>query len=163
MTQTVYPGSFDPITHGHLDIIRRGVTVFGSLRVAVSHNTKKKSLFSVSERKQLIRESVGDDPRVEVDAFEGLLVDYCGRVGATVVLRGLRAVADFEYEYQMANMNRQLSPGIETCFMVAGAGHFYVSSSLVREVAMLGGSIEDLVPAPVARALQNKYYPDKKR
>jgi pantetheine-phosphate adenylyltransferase len=155
--RAVYPGSFDPITNGHLDIIQRSLAVFGELTIAVAYNQAKSGLFSVEERTDLIRKSVEGMGEIEVDAFDGLLVDYAKRIGAKVVIRGLRAVADFEYEFQMANMNRKLYPGMEACFMMTGAGLFYVSSSLVREVASLGGDIVDLVPPVVATALSEKF------
>jgi pantetheine-phosphate adenylyltransferase len=153
MTVAIYPGTFDPITNGHVDIISRGLNVFDNLIVVVAYNTRKTGLFSVAERLDLIRQAV-PDPRIEVDSFEGLLVDYVESKHAKVVLRGLRAVADFEYEFQMANMNRKLNNKLETFFMMSGAGNFYVSSSLVREVAALGGNIDDLVPLPVSQALK---------
>lgn len=159
MKVAIYPGSFDPITNGHLDIIQRGLHVFDEVRVLIAHNRHKSGLFSIPERLDLIRRATLDDPRVSVDAFEGLLVDYARQIGAGVVLRGLRAVADFEYEFQMANMNRHLHPGMETIFMVTGATNFYVSSSLVREVSALGGDVSALVPPPVQVALERKFRP----
>jgi pantetheine-phosphate adenylyltransferase len=156
----VYPGSFDPITNGHLDIIERGLHVFGELTVLVAYNEAKTSLFSVEERKELVAASVNNDPRVHVTSFDGLLVEYARNIGASVVLRGLRAVADFEYEFQMANMNRHLDSHIETIFMMTGADNFYVSSSLVRKAASLGGDIDELVPAAVAKALRDRYPQD---
>ena len=156
MKRAVYPGSFDPITNGHMDIIHRGLGVFDELTVAVAQHPTKTGYFSVEERLQMIQEAIGDHPRVKVDSFQGLLVDYASAIGANVVLRGLRAVADFEYEFQMANMNRQLNSDIETCFMATGAGLFYVSSSLVREVATLGGDVEELVPPNVSIALKKQ-------
>ncbi len=155
----IYPGSFDPITNGHLDVIRRGLGMFGEVTVLIAKNPKKTGLFSLAERRVHIHAAVEDDPRVKVDVFEGLLVDYARAIGAKVVLRGLRAVADFEYEFQMANMNRHLYPGMETVFLVTSADNFYVSSSLVREVALLGGNIDDLVPPGVAAALRAKKEP----
>ena len=159
MSLAIYPGTFDPITNGHIDIISRGLNVFDKLVVVVAYNARKTGLFSVEERVELIRQSV-PDPRVTVDSFEGLLVDYAESMKAKVVLRGLRAVADFEFEFQMANMNRKLNNEMETFFMMSGAGHFYVSSSLVREVASLGGKIDDMVPLPVARALKARFGDD---
>lgn len=156
MVKVLYPGSFDPITNGHLDIIRRAISVFDGVTVLLAHNPRKQGLFSVAERSALIEEAVADD-RVNIDVFDGLLVDYARRAGANVVLRGLRAVADFEYEGQMANMNRHLYPGMETFFMMTSADNFYVSSSLVREVAKLGGDISGHVPAAVERALRVKF------
>ncbi len=156
MRVAIYPGSFDPVTNGHLDIITRGLHLFDEVRVLIAHNNRKRGLFSVEERMDLVRAST-QNARVSVDAFNGLLVEYARQIGAKVVLRGLRAVADFEYEFQMANMNRHLHSGIETIFMATGTSNFYVSSSLVREVASLGGDISQLVPKPVLTALREKY------
>ncbi len=160
MRVAVYPGSFDPITRGHTSILKSGLVAFDRIVMAVLHNPRKNPLFTVEERKELIRESVvemGEDPsRVEVDAFEGLLVDYCRHKNARVVLRGLRAVADFEYELQMANMNRHLNENIETVFIMADDAYFYVSSNLIKEAARLGGDVDALVPGPVAKQLREK-------
>ena len=156
MSIAIYPGSFDPITNGHVSIIKAGLVVFDKLIVAVLNNPKKSSLFSVSERIDMIRESVGGETRIEFDSFEGLLVDYCRKKGANVVLRGLRAVADFEYELQMANMNRHLHVGVETVFLMANDAYFYVSSNIVKEAASLGGDVSALVPASVNRKLKEK-------
>ena len=157
----VYPGSFDPITKGHTAILRSGLVAFEKIIVAVLNNEKKKPLFSVAERMDMIRESVvdmGADPaRVDVDRFDGLLVSYAKRRGARVILRGLRAVADFEYELQMANMNRHLNPEVETVFIMADDAYFYVASTLVKEVARLGADVSDLVPAPVLPRLLAKF------
>ena len=157
----VYPGSFDPITKGHTAILKSGLVAFEKIIVAVLNNEAKKPLFSVAERMQLIRESVvdmGADPdRIEVDTFDGLLVEYARSRQARVILRGLRAVADFEYELQMANMNRHLNSEIETVFIMANDAYFYVASNLVKEVARLGGNVSDLVPAPVAPGLLAKF------
>jgi pantetheine-phosphate adenylyltransferase len=160
-TVAIYPGSFDPITNGHVSIIKSGLTAFDKLIVAVLTNPKKKPLFSVEERIEMIRQSIdeaSDDgkERVEVDNFEGLLVDYCRQKGAKIILRGLRAVADFEYELQMANMNRHLEPGIETMFIMANDAYFYVSSNLVKEAATLGGGVSKLVPPCVGPKLYAK-------
>jgi len=153
----VYPGSFDPFTHGHLDLIGRSTHLFDKLVVAVLENPKKQPLFSVDERIEMIRESVGDaSSNIEVDSFEGLLVDYCSKKGCRVVLRGLRAVADFEYELQMANMNRHLNTKVETVFIMANDAFFYVSSNLVKEAATLGGDVSKLVPPSVAPRLYAK-------
>lgn len=156
MTIAIYPGSFDPITNGHVDIIKSGLVAFEKVLVAVLHNPKKQAFFSVEERMAMIRETFSDEPRVEVDRFEGLLVDYCRDRNVQVVLRGLRAVADFEYELQMANMNRRLNEGVRTVFIMANDDYFYVSSTLVKEVASLGGDISGLVPDPVAAKLYAK-------
>ena len=149
----VYPGTFDPITNGHLDIIRRGSRLFTRVTVAILQNTDKVPLFSLTERAQLVSAAVGDLPNVNVDTFEGLLVEYARRLGARVIVRGLRAVSDFEYELQMAMMNRRMNEEVETVFMMPSESYSYVSSRLVREVVMLGGSVEGLVPEGVARAL----------
>lgn len=156
MKTAIYPGSFDPLTNGHLSLIQRGLKMFDRLIVAVAHNPKKVPLFSVEERMQLIRESCSD-PRVEVDHFQGLLVEYVKSKNVGVILRGLRAVSDFEYEFQLANMNRTLAPGIETVFMMTGEDYFYISSQLVREVASLGGDVKGLVPASVLTKLQERF------
>ena len=153
----LYAGSFDPITNGHADLIRRSLSFVDRLVVGVAVNVAKQPLFSADERMALIRAAVEDDPRVEVRAFRGLVVDFAKEIGVSVVLRGLRAVADFEYEYQMALMNRHLSPGLETMFMVPSVQVSYVSSSLVREVARFGGDIDALVHPAVARALREKF------
>jgi pantetheine-phosphate adenylyltransferase len=153
----LYAGSFDPITNGHADLIRRSLSFVDRLVVGVAVNVSKQPLFSAEERMALIRSAVEDDPRIEVRAFRGLVVDFAKEIGVSVVLRGLRAVADFEYEYQMALMNRHLSPGLETMFMVPSVQVSYVSSSLVREVARFGGDIDALVHPAVARALRAKF------
>ena len=153
----VYPGSFDPITYGHLDIIERGLKVFDMIIIAVARNSEKKSLFSIDERITLIKEALDNDPRVETDTFEGLLVDYVTRKGANVILRGLRAVSDFEYEFQIAQMNHNLKNEIETLFMMTSVPYGYLSSSIVKEVASLQGPVESLVPPVVHKALQEKF------
>ena len=159
----VYPGSFDPITNGHASILMSGLVAFDSIVVAVLDNERKHPLFSVDERIAMIRETlreIGADPkRVEVDSFEGLLVDYCRRKQTRVVLRGLRAVADFEYELQMANMNRHLNEDIETVFIMANDAYFYVASNLVKEARRLGGDVAGLVPEVVARRLEERFGP----
>jgi len=149
----IYPGSFDPPTNGHLSLIHRALRMFDKLVVAVAHNPKKTPLFSVEERRALLREATGNDPRVEVDAFEGLLVDYARRRNVKIVLRGLRAVSDFEYEFQMANMNRKLDRELETVFVMTGEDYFYLSSQIVREVAALGGDVTGRVTANVLASL----------
>jgi pantetheine-phosphate adenylyltransferase len=153
----LYAGSFDPITNGHTDLIQRSLQFVDRLVVGVAINVSKQPLFEAEERMRLIRAALNDDSRVEVRAFKGLLVDFAKEAGVKVVLRGLRAVADFEYEYQMALMNRHLAPTIETVFMVPSLQVSYVSSSLVREVARFGGDIEKLVHPAVALALREKY------
>ena len=157
MSLAIYPGSFDPLTNGHLSIIRGALVVVDKLIVAVLNNPKKQSLFSVDERIELIREAVGaNEKRIEVDSFGGLLVDYCRKKNAKVVVRGLRAVADFEYELQMANMNRHLYEEMETVFLMANDAYFYVSSNIVKEAASLGGDVSALVPPNVSRRLSDK-------
>ncbi len=160
MTVAVYPGSFDPITNGHTSILRSGLVAFEKIVMAVLYNPRKNAMFTVEERMDMIREAaqeMGIEPaRVEVDSFDGLLVDYCRKKGAQVILRGLRAVADFEYELQMANMNRHLNPDVETTFIMADDAHFYVSSNLIKEAAKLGGNVDELVPAVVASRLRDK-------
>ncbi len=152
----LFPGSFDPITNGHVDIIGRGLRVFDEVVVAVLVNADKLALFTVEERLAIIREAYQDEPRVRVESFSGLLVDYAAKVGASVIVRGLRAVSDFEYEFQMALMNRRLDPKIETVFMMPAESYSYLSSRLVKEVAQLGGDVSGLVPPVVARALAAK-------
>jgi pantetheine-phosphate adenylyltransferase len=157
----VYPGSFDPITKGHTAILQSGLVAFEKIIVAVLNNDKKQPLFSVAERMEMIRESADEmgveSSRIEVDRFDGLLVGYARRRNARVILRGLRAVADFEYELQMANMNRHLNPEVETVFIMANDAYFYVASNLVKEVARLGGDVSGLVPTPVLPRLLAKF------
>lgn len=153
----VYPGSFDPFTSGHKDIVDRALKVFDHLVVAIATNSQKTSLFSLEERVEMISEVYSKEPRVEVDSFSGLLVDYLRRRQARAVVRGLRAVSDFEYEFQMANMNRKLYPDGETFFLMTGQEHFYVSSRLVKEIASLGGCLTDLVPETVRIRLLKEY------
>jgi pantetheine-phosphate adenylyltransferase len=152
----IYPGSFDPLTNGHLAIIQRGLKVFDRLVVAVANNPEKRPLFTAAERKAMISDAVGDDARVEVDSFDSLLVDYVRRKGIHTVLRGLRAVSDFEYEFQIANMNRHLLPDLETVFVMTGEDYFFVSARLVREVATFGGDVSAFVPPNVLEALRRK-------
>jgi len=153
----VYPGTFDPITNGHVDIVCRALKLFDRVVVALADNPRKQPLFSVNERKRMIHETLGNDARVEVDSFSGLLVDYVRRRDARFVIRGLRAVADFEYEFQFAHMNRQLAPEVETIFLMTNEDNFFVSSSLVREVAEMGGDIGRVVPPGVLSALKKKF------
>ena len=156
MRSAIYPGSFDPLTNGHLSLIQRGLQMFDQVIVAIATNPKKTPTFSVEERKQLIKEAL-PDPRVVVDDFQGLLVEYAHKRGVNVILRGLRAVSDFEFEFQMANMNRKLRPEVETVFIMTGEDYFFVSSNLVREVAAFGGNVEGLVPPNVLAALKSKF------
>ena len=155
----VYPGSFDPMHNGHLDIIERCRPLFDEVVVAVLRNEGKQPLFSVEERIEAIREMVGADVRVE--SFSGLLVDFMDRVGARAVVRGLRAVSDFEYEFQMALMNRRLTPDIETVFMMPAENYSYLSSRLVKEIAELGGSVAGLVPEIVEKRLIQRFKKEK--
>lgn len=152
----IYPGSFDPVTNGHLDLIGRGEKMFDHLIVAVLRNAEKEPLFSVSERVDMLREVTKHWEAVEVDVFEGLLVDYARKRGAGVILRGIRAVSDYEYELQMALMNRKLEPRLETVFMLPGETYSYLSSKLVREIAQLGGPLHGLVPPVVEERLRAK-------
>ena len=157
MKRAVYAGSFDPLTNGHLDIIERGLMIADELIVAVAVNTSKANgLFSFEERVKLIRSVVGDNKRIRVLELDGLLTEFCRRESIQLMLRGLRAVSDFEKELQMANMNRQLAGDIETVFLMTDAKHFYVSSSLVREIAQLGGPIDQFVPTEVAQAMKER-------
>src|SRR4029079_12794618 len=156
MRIAVYPGSFDPLTNGHLDIIRRGTRLFDRVLVAVLENEGKSPLFTVGERMELIARCTEDLPGVEIHSFSGLLVDFMRRVGAAVVVRGIRAVSDYEYELQMALMNRELSAEVETIFMLPAVEYTYVSSRLVKEVFRLGGDISRLVPPPVLKSLRDR-------
>jgi pantetheine-phosphate adenylyltransferase len=158
MTRTaVYPGSFDPPTRGHEDLVRRSMALADRLIVAVAVNVVKQPLFSVEERLDLLRASVGDDPRISFQSFDGLLAEFAKKVGATIIVRGLRAISDFEYEFQMALMNRQLHPSVETVFLVPAVDLTYLSSSLVREVARFGGDVKPLVHPAVAAALARRF------
>jgi len=153
----VYPGSFDPLTNGHVDIILRGARLFDRIVVAILVNPEKTPLFSIEERVAITRAVFRDEPRVEVDAFDGLLVDYARRRGAHVIVRGLRAVSDFEYEFQMALMNRRLVADIETVYMMPAEAYTYTSSRIIREIFALGGAISGLVPEIVETRLREKF------
>lgn len=157
MRVAVYPGSFDPVTNGHLDIIKRGARAFDKVIVAVLINIEKKGLFDVEERVSLIRRVVKDIPNVEVVSFNGLLVDFAKIHDSRVILKGLRAVSDFEYELQMALMNKKLDPHIETMFMMTSAEYCYLSSSSVKQVAKFGGCIKGLIPDEIINDVQNKF------
>ena len=162
MTQShsiaVYPGTFDPITNGHLDVLTRALGIFQRVIVTIAPNIRKNPLFSTDERMQFIRDALPEyASRLEFAVFEGLLVDFCRSRNASVIVRGLRALADFEYEFQFAHMNRRLAPGVDTVFFMTDERNHYVSSSLVKEVASLGGDVTGLVPAPVVAALRAKY------
>jgi pantetheine-phosphate adenylyltransferase len=159
----LYPGSFDPITNGHLDLIQRGSRLFDKLIVSILRNDAKEPLFTVEERTEMLREVVAVYPNVEIDSFHGLLVEHAAAHSATVLLRGIRAISDYEFELQMALMNRRLSPGIETIFMMANEAYSFISSRLVKEVFSLGGDIGGLVPPPVeARLSQRLFHTQKK-
>jgi pantetheine-phosphate adenylyltransferase len=153
----IYPGTFDPITNGHIDIIERGLAIFDRLIIAVALNPKKAPLFNIEERIEMIEESLGRHPKVSVETFSGLLVEEAERRKARVILRGLRAVSDFEYEFQMALMNRNLNNKIETVFMMTGEAYSYLSSSVVKEIASLGGTVDGLVPNIVSARLKEHY------
>jgi pantetheine-phosphate adenylyltransferase len=153
----IYPGSFDPPTRGHEDLIRRSLALADRVIVAVAVNPLKQPLFTVAERLAMLQGAIGDESRVSYQSFDGLLVEFARRVGATIVVRGLRAVSDFEYEFQMALMNRQLHPSLETVFLVTALELTYLSSSLVREVARFGGDVSALVQPGVAEALARRY------
>jgi pantetheine-phosphate adenylyltransferase len=149
-TVAVYPGSFDPPTFGHLDIIERSSRVFSRVIVAVAKNIRKNTIFTPAERADMLRRLTRGYPNVEVDSFRGLLVQYVGDLGAHVVIRGLRAISDFEYEFQMAHMNKKLAPSVDTVFMMTGERYSYISSNITKEIARFGGKIDDLVP-PLVR------------
>jgi len=164
----VYPGSFDPVTNGHLDIIRRGSRLFDRIVVAILRNPEKEALFGIQERRRILQRATSGIPNVSVDSFDGLLVDYARRRGARVIVRGLRALSDFEYEFQMALMNRRLDSSIETVFMMPSEAYSYLSSRLVKEVVRLGGSVAGLVPPEVelrlgARVGNRRKRPARKR
>jgi len=157
MRIAVCPGSFDPVTYGHLDIITRGAKIFDKVVVSVLVNSAKTPLFTVEERMELLREVTRDIPNVEVDSFSGLLINYMREKQAKVLIRGLRAVSDFEYEMQMASINRKLDDDVETFFMMTNNQYSYLSSSIVKEVAKYGGNVHGLVPPSIEEALQEKY------
>ena len=153
----IYPGTFDPITNGHLDLIQRGLTIFDHIIVSVAEGSYKKTIFTVEERLEMIREALMDLPNVTIDSFPGLLVDYVKSKNSQVILRGLRAVTDFEYEFQMAMMNRRMEPEIVTVFLMTSLRWVFLSSSILKEAAVHGGSIEGMVPELVYRKLQEKF------
>jgi len=153
----VYPGSFDPITNGHVNLIERALQVFDKLIVAVAHNPNKTALFSVEERIEMINIVLKKDPRVTTASFQGLLVDFAVEQGASVIIRGLRALSDFEYEFQMTLMNRKLNRKVDTMFLMTGYKWFYTSSKIIREAASLGGSVRGLVPEIVHQRLKEKF------
>jgi pantetheine-phosphate adenylyltransferase len=153
----VYPGSFDPITYGHLDIINRALRIFDNIVVAIASNSSKNSLFPIDERLSLIRAVLANNDRVKVDTFEGLLVDYVLTQESTVIIRGLRAVSDFEYEFQLAQINRGITLEVETLFMMTSVPFSYLSSSVVKEISSLKGPVDNLVPPLVKKALEDKF------
>ena len=157
----VYPGSYDPLTNGHIDIIQRGLKIFDKIIVAALKNPSKTYLFSLEERMDMLMETFKRNPNIEVDYFEGLLVDYLKKIGVNTVVRGLRAISDFEIEFQMALMNRSIKPEIETIFLVPSVCYSFVSSRLVKEVYQLGGEIEKMVPDIVDKKLKKKFGQDK--
>lgn len=156
MRSAVYPGSFDPFTNGHLDIVQRSIKIVDTLTIAVLKNTTKKGMFSTDERVEIIREVLKDVPQVKVETFEGLLVDFCRAHNTRVVIRGLRAVSDFDYEHAIFLMNRKLLPDLETIFLMAGSDNSFISSTIVKEVAHFGGNIADQVPAIVLERMRKK-------
>ncbi len=153
----IYPGSFDPLTNGHLDVLRRAQDIFDRVIVAVLHNPAKKSLFSPEERVTMIEQSLNGDPNVEVDTFDGLLVEYARMKGAVAVIRGMRAISDFESELQMALMNRKLNKEVQSVFLMTGLRWIFTSSSIIKEAALFGGDISDMVPEPVKAGLMKKF------
>ena len=155
--KAVYPGTFDPVTNGHLDLIERGSALFDEITVAILKVPEKETLFTIEERVEIVKEAVKKFPNVHVESFQKLLVDYVESIGAKVIVRGLRAVSDFEYELQMAMMNRRLKGKIETIFMMPNEAYSYLSSKLVKEVAQLGGKLSGLVPPHVEKRLQEKF------
>jgi pantetheine-phosphate adenylyltransferase len=156
-TLAIYPGSFDPITNGHISIIHRGLEIFDRIIIAVAVNSAKRGLFSIPERIEMVESSLNHNDRIKVETFDGLLVDYVESVGAKIVVRGLRALSDFEYEFQMALMNRKLNRKIQTVFMMTDYRWLYVSSTIIKEAASLGGSVSGMVPPLVEKALRGKY------
>lgn len=153
----IYPGTFDPITNGHIDILKKGTGIFEKVILAIAEDSGKDNLFSAQEREELSRKAVGKIERVEVVTFSGLVVDYARSINAVAMIRGLRAVSDFEYELQLALMNRQLNPAIETIFLIPDYKYFYLSSSLIKQIIRLGGDVKDFVPENIKKAVSKKY------
>jgi pantetheine-phosphate adenylyltransferase len=156
-TTAIYPGSFDPVTNGHIDIIKRGLTLFDRIIVAILHNPAKNALFSISERIEMLEISLKDVGNIEIDTFNGLLVDYAAQRRASAILRGMRAVSDFEYEFQLALMNRRLNRNVQTVFLMTGLRWIFTSSSIIKEAAQFGGNINGMVPPVVNRKLAEKF------
>src|SRR5919107_684203 len=154
----IYPGSFDPITNGHLDVIERAARLVDRLHISVLRNERKQPLFSMQDRIDMVAEAVAGYPNVQVDLFEGLLVDHASAHGATLIIRGIRAISDYEHEWQMALMNRRLRPEIETMFLMAGEAYSYISSHIVKEVFRLGGEVSDLVPPQIEQHLKRRIH-----
>ena len=157
MKIAVYPGTFDPITNGHVDIIYRSAKLFDKIIVTVAVNTQKTPLFDLSERVEMIRQSLGNEEKIEVDQFDGLIAEYLKRVNASAMIRGLRAVSDFEYEFQMSLMNRKLNPDVETVFLTPAQEYIHLNSTIVKEVASFGGDVSEYVPDYVKAKLQEKF------
>lgn len=153
----VYPGSFDPVTFGHLDILTRGLELFDKVIIAIAYNIEKKGLFTFEERKELIQQSINGNSNIIIDSFDGLLIDYVKKVDARFVIRGLRAMSDFEYEFQMASINRTLNPDMDTLFMMTSKDYFFISSRTIKEVAEFHGSVSGFVPAPVEKRLKEVF------
>ena len=153
----IYPGSFDPVTNGHIDIVKRGKHLFDKIIVTILHNPNKKALFSIDERLEMLKTSMKQIPGLAFDVFDGLLVDYAKQQGAHAILRGMRAVSDFEYEFQMALMNRKLNREVQTVFLMTGLRWIFTSSSIIKEAARFGGDVSDMVPAAVNRKLRSKF------
>ncbi len=157
MKRAIYPGSFDPVTNGHLDVIERARKLFDEVIVAVAHNDEKQALFSLEERLELLKTSIGNIDNVRIAQFDGLLVEFAAAQSASAVVRGLRAVSDFEFEFQMALMNRKLNSDVETIFLMPKEEYTYLSSRIIKEIARLGGDVSSFVPDVVAKALGNKF------
>lgn len=157
MTKAIYPGTFDPITNGHIDLIRRSAKLFDEVIIAIANSSRKQPLFNLAERVALVQEATADIPNLQVEGFSGLLADYAKQKQATVLIRGVRAVADFEYEYQLATVNRKLNPDLESVLLTPSSDTSHISSTIVRDVAAHFGQVNEFVPANVERALREKF------